>query len=71
MNALLEQKRARDLNLEDRAQIIRRLEFGSSLTEDLVMDLARSSVVLDFRRRRSFTAPANPPIVSTQLFMAV
>jgi len=52
MNALLEQKRARDLNLEDRAQIIRHLEFGSSLAEDLVMDLARSSVVLDFRRRR-------------------
>src|ERR1043166_2898532 len=52
MNALLEQKRARDLTQEERAQIIRRLEFGSSLTEDLVMDLARSSFVLDFRRRR-------------------
>src|SRR5215467_8370184 len=52
MNALQEQKRARDLSAEDRAQIIRRLEFGSSLNEDLVMDMARSSVVLDFRRRR-------------------
>jgi hypothetical protein len=29
MNALQEQKRARDLTQEDRAQIIRRLEFGS------------------------------------------
>ena len=53
MNAALqEQKRARDLTQEDRADIIRGLEFGSSLTEDLVSDLARSSVVLDFRRRR-------------------
>ena len=52
MNALLEHKRARDLTAEDRADIIRRLEFGSSLAEDLVMDIARSSVVLDFRRRR-------------------
>ena len=52
MNALMEQKRARDLSPEDRAQIIRRLEFGSSLTEDLLMDMARGSVVLDFRRRR-------------------
>jgi CRP/FNR family transcriptional regulator len=53
MNAALqEQKRARDLTQEDRAEIIRRLEFGSSLTEDLVSEMARSSVVLDFRRRR-------------------
>jgi CRP-like cAMP-binding protein len=52
MNAVLEQKRARDLTTDDRAQIIRRLEFGSSLNEDLVSDMARNSVVLDFRRRR-------------------
>jgi CRP-like cAMP-binding protein len=53
MNAALqEHKRARDLTQEDRAEIIRRLEFGSSLTEDLVSEMARSSVVLDFRRRR-------------------
>jgi CRP/FNR family transcriptional regulator, cyclic AMP receptor protein len=52
MNALQEHKRARDLSAEDRAAIIRRLEFGSSLAEDLVMEIARSSVVLDFRRRR-------------------
>src|ERR1044072_6691995 len=52
MNALQEQKRARDLSAEDRAELIRRLEFGSTLDDSLVADLARSSVVLDFRRRR-------------------
>jgi hypothetical protein len=62
MNAALqEQKRARDLTQEDRAEIIRRLEFGSSLTEDLVSEMARSS----------FIAPANRRIVCMQLFMAV
>src|ERR1043165_812785 len=52
MNALQEQKRARDLNAEDRAQIIRGLEFGSTLDDALVNEMARNSVVLDFRRRR-------------------
>src|SRR5678810_529669 len=52
MNALQEQKRARDLTAEDRAQIIRRLEFGSTLDDALVSEMARNSVVLDFRRRR-------------------
>ncbi len=52
MKAVQDQKRARDLTPEDRAGIIRRLEFGSSLNDALVTDLAHSSVVLDFRRRR-------------------
>jgi CRP/FNR family transcriptional regulator, cyclic AMP receptor protein len=52
MKAVQDHKRARDLTADDRADIIRRLEFGSSLTDSLVTDLARSSVVLDFRRRR-------------------
>ena len=52
MNALQEQKRARDLTPEDRAEIIRQLEFGSTLDDALVSDMARNSVVLDFRRRR-------------------
>ena len=52
MNALQEQKRARDLSVEDRAEMIRRLEFGSTLDDALVADMARNSVVLDFRRRR-------------------
>src|ERR1041384_4424528 len=52
MNALQEQKRARDLTAEDRAQMIRRLEFGSTPDDALVNEMARNSVVLDFRRRR-------------------
>ena len=52
MKAVQEQKRARDLTADDRAALIRRLEFGSTLDDSLVADLARSSVVLDFRRRR-------------------
>ena len=47
-----DQKRARDLTASDRADIIHKLEFGSSLNDSLVSDLANSSVVLDFRRRR-------------------
>jgi CRP-like cAMP-binding protein len=46
------QKRARDLTPSDRVEIIRKLEFGSPLNDSLVSDLANSSVVLDFRRRR-------------------
>ena len=52
MKSLQEQKRARDLTSDDRAALIRGLEFGSTLSDSLVADLARSSVVLDFRRRR-------------------
>src|ERR1041384_1900968 len=52
MNALQEQKRARDLTPEDRAEIIRRLDFGSTLDDALVSDMARNSVVLDVCRRR-------------------
>ncbi len=52
MNALQEQKRARDLSAEDRAEIIRRLDFGSTLDDSLVSEMARNAVVLDFRRRR-------------------
>jgi len=52
MKVVQDQKRARDLTPNDRAEIIRRLDFGSSLNETLVSDLSISSVVLDFRRRR-------------------
>jgi len=52
MKVVQDQKRARDLTPTDRAEIIRRLDFGSSLNESLVSDLSNSSVVLDFRRRR-------------------
>ena len=70
MNALQEQKRARDLTFEDRAEIIRQLEFGSTLNDDLVNDMARNSVVLDFRRRRFVTVPANQRIACMRSFMA-
>ena len=52
MKVAHEQKRARDLTAADRADLIRRLDFGASLNDTLVTDLANSSVVLDFRRRR-------------------
>ena len=52
MKVAQDQKRARDLTQTDRAAIIHQLDFGSSLNDALVSDLANSSVVLDFRRRR-------------------
>jgi len=52
MKVAQDQKRARDLTSADRAAIIRRLDFGSSLNDSVVLELASSSVVLDFRRRR-------------------
>ena len=52
MKAVQDQKRARDLTPEDRAEIIRQLEFGSTLNDSLLSELARTSVILDFRRRR-------------------
>src|SRR4030095_8008888 len=42
----------RDLTQTDRVAIIHQLDFGSSLNDALISDLANSSVVLDFRRRR-------------------
>jgi CRP/FNR family cyclic AMP-dependent transcriptional regulator len=52
MKAVQDQKRARDLTPEDRAEIIRQFEFGSTLNDSLLSELARTSVILDFRRRR-------------------
>src|SRR5215813_653135 len=52
MKVVQDQKRARDLTPADRADIIRQLDFGSSLSDTLISDLANNSVVLDFRRRR-------------------
>src|SRR6476659_9644141 len=45
-------RRAQDLTATDRATIIRRLEFGSSLSEPTVSQFAECSLVLDVRRRR-------------------
>jgi len=45
-------RRAHDLTSEDRAALIRGLEFGSRLGEKTVELFAASSVVIDVRRRR-------------------
>jgi len=60
MKSVQDQKRARDLTEEDRASLIRRLDFGSSLNDSLVSDIAHSSVVLDFRRRRFIYRAGEP-----------
>jgi CRP/FNR family transcriptional regulator len=52
MKVVQDQKRARDLTSADRTDIIRQLDFGASLKDSVVSDLANTSVVLDFRRRR-------------------
>lgn len=44
--------RVRDLTSDDRAKIVRQLEFGAGLSERAVSLLADSSVVYDVRRRR-------------------
>jgi CRP-like cAMP-binding protein len=45
-------RRAQDLTPADRAAIIRQLEFGSTLSDHTVAQLAESSLVMDIRRRR-------------------
>ncbi len=45
-------RRACDLTLEDRAEIIRRSEIGANLSGELLAALARNSTAVDFRRRR-------------------
>src|SRR5688572_12639953 len=45
-------RRPHDLTPSDRAKIIRQLEFGPSLSDRTVAEFARSSVVLEARRRR-------------------
>ena len=45
-------RRPHDLTALDRARIIRQLEFGPSLSDRTVAEFARSSVVLEARRRR-------------------
>jgi len=45
-------KRPRHLTTEDRMDIVRRLAFGSSLSETTIAELASNSNVVDARRRR-------------------
>jgi len=60
MKAVQQAKRARDLTPADRADIIRKQEFGATLSDTLVSDLATNSVVLDFRRRRFVYRAGDP-----------
>jgi len=60
MKAVQQAKRARDLTPADRADIIRKLEFGATLSDTLISDLATNSVVLDFRRRRFVYRAGDP-----------
>jgi CRP/FNR family cyclic AMP-dependent transcriptional regulator len=48
----LKPRRADDLTAVDRAEIIRKLDFGSSLSDQVVAQFAESSTVIDVRRRR-------------------
>src|SRR5215210_386749 len=48
----MQQKRAFDLSFEDRADIIRQLDFGAALSVPLLQRLAAISTAIDFRRRR-------------------
>jgi CRP-like cAMP-binding protein len=45
-------RRPQDLTAKDRATIVRKLEFGSSLDDKTISQFAECSVVLDVRRRR-------------------
>jgi len=60
VKAVQQAKRARDLTSEDRADIIRKLEFGATLSDTLISDVASNSVVLDFRRRRFVYRAGDP-----------
>src|SRR5918911_1249306 len=45
-------RRACDLSAEDRADLIRQLDFGPGLNDSLISRLAEKSTALDYRRRR-------------------
>ena len=46
------QKRACDLSVQDRANIIRQVDFGRDLSDELLFQLATISTAFDYRRRR-------------------
>ena len=46
------QKRACDLSVQDRANIIRQVDFGRDLSDELLFQLATKSTAVDYRRRR-------------------
>ena len=49
----MQNKRSENVSMNDRAQIISRLEFGAALEPSLVQRLAASATVREFRRRRT------------------
>jgi len=46
------QKRAFDLSADERAELLRNLEFGSRTSESAIISLAKSSAAADYNRRR-------------------
>ena len=56
----MQPKRANALSAADLATIIQQLDFGSTLSEQLVSQLASSAVVLDLRRRRFVYRAGDP-----------
>ena len=53
-------KRARDLKTADLAALIRKLDFGPTLTDEAATELAANSIVLDLRRRRFIYKAGDP-----------
>lgn len=56
----MQPKRARDLKTTDLAGLIRQLDLGPTLSDETSAELARSSVVLDVRRRRFIYKAGDP-----------
>ena len=54
------QKRACDLTLQDRAEIIRQSDFGAHLSDDLLSRLSENSLAIDYRRRRFIYRAGDP-----------
>jgi CRP/FNR family transcriptional regulator len=53
-------KRACDLSTEDRADIIRQLDFGAGMSESLLARLAAKATAIDYRRRRFIYRAGDP-----------
>jgi CRP/FNR family transcriptional regulator len=54
------QKRACDLNPQERAEIIRQSSFGEHLKDELLNRLAANSLAIDYRRRRFIYRAGDP-----------
>lgn len=59
-NRLMQPKRANALSAADLATIIKQLDFGSTLSDQLISQLASNAVVLDVRRRRFVYRAGDP-----------